>query len=134
MVHQEKSKADPCGLVLTFSFESARTRRGSGVERTSGGRPRPRKTGCDICEANSSEMPRISCVDSRENRVLDGPPTKTSSELCEVFVYPSRRLGISSDFGLYLITEGVYHHALACIHQRLDDIQGYTLVIYKTMF
>ena len=44
MVHQEKSKADPCGLVLTFSFGSAGTRRGSGVERTSGGRPRPRKT------------------------------------------------------------------------------------------
>jgi len=37
----------------------------------------------------------------------------------EVFVYPSRRLGISSDFSLYLITEGAYHHALSCINRDL---------------
>ena len=63
--------------------------------------------------------------------VEDAPPEKTSSEHGEVFSYPSRRLGISSDFSLYLITVGAYHHALACIHLRLDDIQGYTLMIYN---
>ena len=54
--------------------------------------------------------------------------------LFSVFFYPSRRLGISSDFGLYLITEGAYHHALACINLRLDYIQHSVLVIYKTPF
>ena len=84
---------------------------------------------------------RQACLSGREGgnidacvKILDGPPEKTSSEQGEVFSYPSRRLGISSDFGLYLITVGVSHHALACIHLRLDDIQHVVLVIYKTPF
>ena len=82
---------------------------------------------------NSEELKSGSYIDSDSFRVSP-PPTKTSSEQGEVFVYPSRRLGISSDFGLYLITVGVSHHALACIHLRLDDIQHVVLVIYKTPF
>ena len=47
------------------------------------------------------------------------------------FVYPSRRLGISSDASRYIISpcRAVSHHALACIFLRLDDIQHFVLVI-----
>ncbi len=55
---------------------------------------------------------------------------KSSEEIPRIF-YPSRRLDISSDFSLYLITEGAYHHALACIHLRLDEIQHFVLMIYN---
>ena len=46
-----------------------------------------------------------------EFRVSDGSP-KNNSELCsELFFYPSRRLGISLCVSVYIIAEGVYHHA-----------------------
>jgi hypothetical protein len=58
-----------------------------------------------------------------------------SVDKCSVFVYPSRRLGISSPreawcissapLGLYLITR----QRAFCL--RLDDIQCYALVIYR---
>ena len=76
----------------------------------------------------------VKIIDDGSTFAEAAPPDKTSSEQGEVLSYPSRRLGISSDFGLYLITVGVSHHALACIHLRLDDIQHVVLVIYKTPF
>ena len=64
----------------------------------------------------------IECeLNSGSTFVKHAPPTKERQPLrLPLFVYPSRRLGISLDYGLYLITEGVYYHALACIHLRLD--------------
>ena len=56
---------------------------------------------------------------------------KIPRTLFSVFFYPSRRLGIPSDFSLHLITIGAYHHALACIHLRLNDIQHSVLMIYN---
>ena len=49
------------------------------------------------------------------------------------FFYPSRRLGISSRASVYIIAEGVSHHALACIHLRLDDIQCFALMICNSL-
>ena len=46
------------------------------------------------------------------------------------FFYPSRRLGISSRFSVYIIAVGVYHHAER-VFMRLDDIQGFALMIYR---
>ena len=47
--------------------------------------------------------------------------------------YPSRRLGISSRFSVYIISPygAVSHHASACISLRLDEIQHFVLVIYN---
>ena len=44
--------------------------------------------------------------------------------------YPSRRLGISSRVSVYIIAAGVYHHAER-VFLRLDDIQGFALMIYR---
>ena len=44
--------------------------------------------------------------------------------------YPSRRLGISSYFSVYIITVGVYHHR-RCMLLRLDEIQHFVLMIYN---
>ena len=44
--------------------------------------------------------------------------------------YPSRRLGISSRFSVYIIAVGVYHHR-RCILLRLDEIQHCVLMIYN---
>ena len=96
ILHQEKSKSTPCGLGQTFSLWVGRTRRGSGVERTSGGRPRPRKTGCDICEANSSEMPRISCVDSRETESLKVHQKNNGFFGSRYFLFKTEGLGMAS--------------------------------------
>ena len=63
-------------------------------------------------------------------RVLLSPPTK--KELLFIkssfFVYPSRRLGISSPHNVRCISSRAHcalvsHHASACILLRLDDIQ-----------
>ena len=57
---------------------------------------------------------------------------KIPRNLFSVFFYPSHRLGISSDFYLYLITVGTYHHALAYIHLRLDDIHTTGAICYRS--
>jgi hypothetical protein len=96
--------------------------------------------GAKVVRIPRSEIEKLAYQAQSEGILKQGskihlsPPEKTSSEQGEVFSYPSRRLGISSDFSLYLITEGAYHHALACISLRLDDIQHFVLVIYKTAF
>ena len=46
------------------------------------------------------------------------------------FFYPSRRLGISSRFSVYIIAVGVYHHR-RCILLRLDEMQHFVLMIYN---
>ena len=60
-------------------------------------------------------------------------PAKKSENLVLGFFYPSRRLGISSAARRYIIKGGnaalVYHHAIACIFLRLDDIQCFALMI-----
>ena len=60
-------------------------------------------------------------------------PAKKSENLGLGFFYPSRRLGISSAARRYIIKGGnaalVYHHAIACIFLRLDDIQCFALMI-----
>ena len=48
-----------------------------------------------------------------------------------LFSYPSRRLGISSRVSVYIIAEGVYHHAER-VYPRLDDIQACGLMIYNS--
>ena len=71
-------------------------------------------------------------------RIHHPPPTKTehlSTDKCSVFVYPSRRLGISSPhnarcissapLGLYLITRQ------RASYLRLDEIQHFVLMIYR---
>ena len=64
--------------------------------------------------------------------VEDAPPTKTSSEQGEVFVYPSRRLGISSDFSLYIISPMASISSRFSVYLlRLDDIQTCGLMIYS---
>ena len=62
-------------------------------------------------------------------RVQQGEPKNTHSKEC-VFFYPSRRLGISSRFSVYIIAVGVYHHR-RCILLRLDEIQHCVLMIYN---
>ena len=72
-------------------------------------------------------------------RIHHPPPTKTehlSTDKCSVFVYPSRRLGISSPHDVRCISSRAHcalvsHHATACIYLRLDDIQPYGLMIYR---
>ena len=84
-------------------------------------------------------------------RIHHPPPTKTehlSTDKCSVFVYPSRRLGISSPhnvrcissapLGLYLITrqrafslrlDEMQHCVLMiCNSFGIDDIQGFALI------
>ena len=120
---------------LDFFFWVVRTRRGSGVERTSGGRPRPRKTECDICEANSSEMPRISCVDSRETESLMVHQKITASSEAVIF-YPSRRRGMASRFCVYGIpTSSGMVSVEGCINLslRLDSIQYIALIPCDTL-
>ena len=60
-------------------------------------------------------------------------PAKKSENIVLGFFYPSRRLGISSAARRYIIKGGnaalVYHHAIACIFLRLDDIQCFALMI-----
>ena len=71
-------------------------------------------------------------------RIPPSPPTKTehlSTDKCSVFVYPSRRLGISSRCSR-VYHQGrqaalVSHHAPACICLRLDDMQCFALMIYR---
>ena len=64
--------------------------------------------------------------------IPNSPPTKTehlSTDKCSVFVYPSHRLGISSDL------QSGYHRrrrislATGCIRFRNDDIQHFVLMI-----
>ena len=50
-------------------------------------------------------------------------PTKKGT-----FVYPRRRLGISSRISVYIIAVSAYHHR-RCISLRLDDIQPRWLMI-----
>ena len=63
--------------------------------------------------------------------------TKNTAEkntFSAVFFYPSRRLGISSPHEVRWISSALwagYHHALACIPLRLDDIQCSALMIYR---
>ena len=70
-----------------------------------------RKTGAVL--ANSSKRRVRPAEDrarsSRENRVLDAPPNKTSSEQGEVLFYPLRKQWYIISLWLYLITAGVYH-------------------------
>ena len=65
-------------------------------------------------------------------------PQPTKKELLSTkssfFVYPSRRLGISSPREAWCISSRarcalVYHHAPACICLRLDEIQHFVLMI-----
>ena len=61
------------------------------------------------------------------------PPQKRKpTNLSVFFFYPSRRLRISSPHIVWCISSAhwaVYHHALACICLRLDDMQHLVLVI-----
>ena len=71
--------------------------------------------------------------DSRTRRSESGHPSQKSENFVLGFFYPSRRLGISSAARRYIIKGGnaalVYHHAIACIFLRLDDIQCFALMI-----
>ena len=67
-----------------------------------------------------------------------GEPTKREllSTKSSLFVYPSRRLAISSPHEERRISSALWavsHHAPACISLRLDDIQCFALMIYATM-
>ena len=69
-------------------------------------------------------------------RIQLPPPTKKEllSTKSSFFVYPSRRLGISSPHNVRCISSAlraVSHHAPACISLRLDDIQCSALMIYR---
>ena len=68
-------------------------------------------------------------------RIHPLPPTKREllSTKSSLFVYPSRRLGISSrrSRGYHQPFGTVSHHAPACIYLRLDDIQCSALMIYR---
>ena len=70
---------------------------------------------------------------AKQLQIPPSAPTKKEllSTKSSFFVYPSRRLGISSDASRYIISpcRAVSHHALACIFLRLDDIQHFVLVI-----
>ena len=72
------------------------------------------------------------------HRLRVSPPTKTehlSVDKCSVFVYPSRRLGISSRqrrvYHQGRLAALVSHHAPACILLRLDDKQHFVFMIYR---
>ena len=67
---------------------------------------------------------------------LCSEPTKREllSTKSSLFVYPSRRLGISSTHEVRRISSALWavsHHAPACISLRLDDIQCFALMIYR---
>ena len=80
---------------------------------------------------------RVTVVSRSGVRIPISPPTKREllSTKSSLFVYPSRRLGISSrrsrEYHQGRLAALVSHHALACICLRLDDIQCFALMIYR---
>ena len=87
------------------------------------------------------KLPRKGCTETNKGvrqldterssegfRIPPPPPKRKGLPKAGLFVYPSRRLGISSPCEVRRISSRarcvlVSHHALACICLRFDDIQ-----------